>query len=322
MPRNTESYTARRTEHHPEHHPDDQPDHPAEHLTDWQKQQAAERFLENLEARNPGLAHDLKLAPQDPDHIPSWLTTNREQAEYQYNCFRTAMEPLGKPERDYVATEAARIILGTIPERALSYQDQPASQVLQGEEPPEYRVSWDPKGYDAMMHHVQADLQQQLDRAQQSLNHGLGKPDHYSFADAIHDLQGLHQNILALENGSGASILDFQNKKNRSNYLAAKEARSQDLLLEYHNGITSDFPELAPKAPTADALLTDPNLTGKFQWFTQAYELLPADVHNLADAIYSQAMKDFTRNNPDQRKKAFQLYRPLRKSLLNSADPA
>ena len=315
MTRNAESYRTT-----------DQSQYPAEQspeLNDWQKKQAAEHFLENLHTQDQQLAQELQQVTQDPAYRPSWLNANQHQAERCYDSLRLAMAPLQHDEREYITTETLSIISGTIPEKADSYARQPASNLLHGEDPPEYRVSFDPDGYNSMMAHLQRDLEHRSTSAQQSLHDGLAKPDRYDFTSAIDQIKGLDQALTALENGEPIGAYRFHDRRNQNNYHSAQESRSNLLMEEYTKSIQSDFPELAPpgKNPTPIALLTEPDLQEKFTWFVQGYELLQRDAHDLAHAIHQKAVTDTAPQTPNERAKLSLELRQFRDQLLPVTPP-
>ena len=310
MARNAESY---RTSHQT-HYPAEQ----STELTDWHKQQAAEHFLDNLESQDQQLAQELKQVAQNPQYRPSWLSANQQEAERHYDSFRLAIAQLQHEEREYIAAKTLSIISGAIPERAESYAQQPASGLLHGEDPPEYRVSFDPDGYNSMMAHLQKDLEQSTASAQQSLHHGLAKPDRYDFTSAIDQIKGLDQALTALENGEPIGAYRFQDRNNQNRYHSAQQSRSNLLMDEYTASLQSDFPELAPrgKPPTATALLTDPHLQGKFSWFVEGYDLLTRDAHDLAYAIHQQAVTETVTQTPRERAELSRELRQFRDLLL------
>ena len=324
MGRTTESYrTERPPEHRAEYGPEHQAEHRAEHraepldqLSDWQKKTAAESFLKNLEAQNPQLAYDLITVSQDPGHKPSWLTARRTDLELQYNDFQEAMLSLHPEHRDYVATETTSIILGDLRERTQHHAAQPASHILQGDAPPELRVNFDPDGYNSMMKHLQEDLGQRLSEATDALQHGLAGHDRYDFLNALTQLQGVHQALSALETGDRVNSQNFSDRRKQENYQSEHDSRSSALLDEYRNSIIADFPELATTETTAADLLTDPPLQEKFQWFSEAYELLPRDTHSLAHAIYDSAVQDAGSHSTKERMEATRHLRPLREGLI------
>lgn len=310
MSRNTEAYTST---HQAEYPQEDSPE-----LTDWQKQQAAERFLENLEAHDHQLAHDIKQASQDPEYRPSWLSARKNDLDHHYNALRSAMEPLQHDEREYVAAETASALYGKIPEQAANYAAQPATHLLEGQEPPEYYLGFDPDGYNAVMEHFQKDLAHQVTYAQQAIHQGLAKPDRYDFTDAIEKLQQINHNLRSLETGEPITLMAFQDRRNREGYLSAMDARTQEIMDEYSKSITADYPELAPRENplTANRLLTEPALQDKFRWFTQGYELLPTDIHQLAYAIHSQAVQETEPQNQQEKIKTSLRLRQFRDQLL------
>ena len=220
--------------------------------------------------------------------------------------------------QSHITAKTLSIISGTIPERAASYAQQPASNLIYGEDPPEYRVAFDPDGYNSMMAHLQKDLEQSTAYAQQYLHHGLAKPDRYDFTSAIDQIRGLDQALSALENGEPIGAYTFQDRNNQNKYHSAQQSRSNLLMEEYTNSLQCDFPELAPqgKPPTATALLTDPDLKGKFTWFVQGYDLLPRDAHDLAHAIHQQAVTETAPQTPTQRAELSRELRQFRDRLL------
>ena len=324
MPRNTESYTTTHQHNHQAGHQAGHPDdHPTE-LTDWHKQQAAEKFLESLDHHNPKLAQEFTLAARDASHTPSWLSTKRQESEHVYDSLRLAMENLNQREKDYVSAEAASTLIGTTTDRAVHNAAQPPSHVLQGEDPPEFRVSYDPDGYNKIMEHLQKDMEAQASDLHANLHSSLNRSDRYNFLDNVAKLQGLHHNLRALEAGEPPTVINMEDRHNRENYLDSLQSRGEDLLNDYTSSIQLDYPELTPQGtpPAAKDLLTDPQLRDKFEWFTQAYDLMPADARNLAWAIHAKAVTDAdTQSKGDK----IQVYKDLQKhrdSLYQKQDTA
>ena len=238
MRRNAESYQlADNTEHQAD-------------LPDWKKQKAAEQFLENLENqaqlenRDHSLAHELSQAAHDPEHKPSWLTGRSSVIEHHYDSFRKAMEPLDTQERDYVVEKTASIILGNIPDQAASYAHQPASHILQGEDPPEFRASFETQGYNSMMEYIQKDLEHRVAATQETLHRGLSKSDRYDYISAVTDLQSIHNTLQAMETGETTNNYNFYDRRNQKDYVHAKESRAENILQEYQDSLVIDFPEL------------------------------------------------------------------------------
>ena len=218
------------------------------------------------------------------------------------------MAPLQHDEKDYVAKETLSIISGPIPQKAADYAHQPASHILHREGPPEYRVSFDPEGYNSMMAHLQSDLENRTASAQQSLHDGLTTPDRYDFTSGIDQISGLHQAITALENGEPIGAYRFHDHRNQTNYHSAQESRSNLLIEEYTNSLQCDFPELTPpgKPPTATSLITDPDLQGKFTWFVETYELLKRDTHDLVVShLWNSNFRQATPRTPEPNFTAF-----------------